>query len=49
MIKRTPQKMNKSNISHHDDVQYHRMTAQNDGFVDMQVGYTITYEHIVVN
>nr|CAH0103040.1 unnamed protein product [Daphnia galeata] len=36
MIKRTPQKMNKSNISHHDDVQYHRMTAQNDGFVDMQ-------------
>jgi hypothetical protein len=36
MIKRTPQKMNKSNSSH-DDVQYHRMTAQNDGFVDMQV------------
>lgn len=23
--------------SRHDDVQYHRMTAQNDGFVDMQV------------
>ena len=30
--------MNRSN-STHDDVQYHRMTAQNDGFVDMQVLY----------
>lgn len=28
--------MNRSS-STHDDVQYHRMTAQNDGFVDMQV------------
>ncbi|XP_032789118.1 transmembrane protein 230 isoform X1 [Daphnia magna] len=33
MIRKTPNKMKSSR---HDDVQYHRMTAQNDGFVDMQ-------------
>ena len=36
MMRKTPQKMDRTNSSH-DDVQYHRMTAQNDGFVDMQV------------
>ena len=38
MMRKTPQKVSKSN-SVHEDVQYHRMTAQNDGFVDMQVCY----------
>ena len=37
MIRKTPQKMSKASTSPHDDVRYHRMTAQNDGFVDMQV------------
>lgn len=36
--------MNKSTSSH-DDVQYHRMTAQNDGFVDMQV-YFIDFQYL---
>ncbi len=40
-MRKTPQKMSKSSPSTpHQDVQYHRMTAQNDGFVDMQVRYT---------
>ena len=34
MRNKTPQK---ANNSAHEDVQYHKMTAQNDGFVDMQV------------
>ncbi len=47
MRNKTPQKGSKSNNSAHEDVQYHKMTAQHDGFVDMQVCQSSTYRSAI--